>query len=88
MVGDNAGILMSKAMIRSNSRNRSLPVLWPIRARRARVRSVGLAKPYECIDTREAVRGTKMRTFLVIIDESEEALAALRYAARRAVAVG
>lgn len=29
-----------------------------------------------------------MRTFLVIIDESEEATAALRYAARRAVAVG
>jgi hypothetical protein len=29
-----------------------------------------------------------MRTFLVIIDESEEALSALRYAARRAAAVG
>ena len=29
-----------------------------------------------------------MRTFLVIIDESEEATAALRYAARRAAAVG
>ena len=29
-----------------------------------------------------------MRTFLVIIDESDEARAALRYAARRAVAVG
>jgi len=29
-----------------------------------------------------------MRTFLVIIDETEEASAALRYAARRAVAVG
>ena len=29
-----------------------------------------------------------MRTFLVIIDESEEALAALRFAARRAAAVG
>lgn len=29
-----------------------------------------------------------MRTFLVIIDESEEASAALRYAARRAAAVG
>ena len=28
-----------------------------------------------------------MRTFLVIIDESEEATAALRYAARRAAAV-
>jgi nucleotide-binding universal stress UspA family protein len=29
-----------------------------------------------------------MRTFLVIIDESEEAIAALRYAARRAASVG
>ena len=29
-----------------------------------------------------------MRTFLVIIDESEEATSALRYAARRAAAVG
>lgn len=47
-----------------------------------------LANPYECIDTRRPNGAFKMRTFLVIIDESEEATSALRYAARRAVAVG
>ena len=48
----------------------------------------GLANPYECIDSSVLTGPETMRTFLVIIDESEEAPAALRYAARRAVSVG